>query len=285
MSVKNILKSGKNRACKFISRYMRLSRVIAAVLAFAMIIGLALFVNPLLGYPLSAPFFKLKAQNYIKKNYGDMGYVMESFQDFHDGQFFAVAAKPGSLDSRFTVHLDADGYIHDGYMYDVLRCFSVRDRLQKEYSEFADSVLKSPKFPYDNVHSKAELAIAVSDLSGKRYNGYPSVISHDILELDGIYDIRELGSRAGYLRVLAYPDEITAEKAAEILLETDRLMTKGGVTYYMIDLILEVSEHPSEGDEYFELHDFRRCDIYEENLTERVAEAGTKGEVKFMYLL
>ena len=279
MSVKTIVRSGKNRVCKFILNHMKLSRVIAAVLAFAMIIGLAVFANPLLGYPLSAPFYKLKAQNYIKKNYGDMGYVMESFKDCHHGQYFATAAKPDSPDSRFTVTYYADGCMNDGYEYDVLRFNSVRQRLQREYEELADRVLRSPQFPYDNVHSLAHLSVEPFN------NGYISSIPAEILELDGIYDIRELGSQAGYLRVSAYSDEITAEKAAEILLEIDRLMTKGGVTYFMIDLELAESAQASEGDEYFSISDFLRSDIYEEGLAERVAEAGNKGTVVIVYPL
>lgn len=276
MSVKTIVRSGKNRVCKIISKHPKLSRVIAAVLAFAMIIGLVLFANPLFDYPLYAPFFKLKAQNYIKKNYGEMGYVMESFKDF-GGEYFAVAAKPDSPDSRFTViYYASSSWMVDGYEYDVLRLNSVRKRLQREYDELAGRVLKSPQFPY--VHSSAHLSIEPFN------NGYISSIPAEILELDGIYDIRELGSQAGFLRVIAYTDEITPEKAAEALLEIDRLMTKGGVTYFAIDLLME-TDHASEGDEYFNIRDFLRRDIYEEGLVERVAKTGNKGKVMIMYPL
>lgn len=264
MSVKTIVNSSKNRVYKVISKHLKLYRVIAAVLAFAMIIGLVFFANFLLGYPLYSPFFKLKAKNYIKKNYGEMGYVMESFKDFY-GEYYAKAAKPDSPDSCFSVIYYADGFMIDSYEYDVLKLGSVRQRLLKQYREFADNVLQSPLFPYRSTHSTASLAF------DKLNYEHESVIPTDILELDGIYDIQKLGEIGGYLHITVYTDELTPEKAAEVLLTTDKLMTQGGVTYYGIDVHLE-NWTPTELEAY-SLYDFRRSDIYEEGLIDRIIQS------------
>lgn len=266
MSVKTIIKSGKNRVYRILSKHLKLYRVIAAVIAFAMIIGLVFFANSLFNYPLSEPFFKLKAKNYIKENYGGMGYVLESFQYF-GSNYFAEAAKPGSLDSRFTVHGYADGYIHDSYEHDILKLGSVGTRLDKQYKDLADNVFESPLFPY-KTNSHALLAVETY------YNDprYESKVPHDILVLDGIYDIRELGKIGGYLNIGVDTDQLTPEKAAEALLEIDRLMTQGGVTYYAVNIDLADFSVELQDRKYYRLRNFRRIDIYEEGLVERVIQ-------------
>ena len=107
-------------------------------------------------------------------------------------------------------------------------------------------------------------------------------IYRETLEIDGIYDIDELGKKAGKLTVYIYSREISEEKLAEILLTIKSVFDKSGVTFYAIDCVLQQSgASTSESDIYIappqvEVMNFLYSDIYEDGLVERVKEANQK---------
>lgn len=267
MSVKNIIKSGKNHFYSALSKHLKLYRVIAAVVASVMIIGVIFFVNAMLDYPLYYPFVKMKAEKYIAENYGAEGYVLESFKDYR-GAYVAEAVKPGSLDGHFSVSYFADGSnAIDGYRFAVLERFNVMNRLDKQYNDFVKTVFESPLFPYSIKYTDQGLYFKSDRSTSQKDEGR---IPTDILVLDGLYDIQELGEMGGHLKIVINTDQLTPEFAAEALLKIDSFLKRGGVTYYYIDLQLQDPALGAGENNIYDINNFRRSDIYEEGLVERV---------------
>lgn len=89
-------------------------------------------------------------------------------------------------------------------------------------------------------------------------------------------------SHDGSLRVNIENEDVSPEKAAEILLEIRRLMDGAGVPFHCVDLTLEYPS-PENGmdprpEGSVEIAVFPYEDIYEENLAERVRNADQREE-------
>ncbi len=94
----------------FISRYLTVFRIIAAIIAFALIGVLLWGANDLLGNPISYSIAKKNAQKYIAEKYAADGYVLEGVSySFKFKDYLAHVAKNNSEDCRFTVFFGMDG--------------------------------------------------------------------------------------------------------------------------------------------------------------------------------
>lgn len=272
MSVRSV----KNCYYKILSKHLKLFRVIAAVIAFAMIPWVVFFVHAMLDYPLYYPFVKMKAEKYIAENYGAEGYVLESFKDY-GGAYVAEAVKPGSLDCHFSVQYFSDGsFAYDTYRIAVSERLNVMNRLDKQYNDFVKTVLESPLFPffpYSIKYTEQGLYFKTDRTNPRLDEGR---IPADILVLDASYDIQELGETGGRLSIEICTDQLTPEFAAEALLKIDAFLKRGGVTYYFIDLKLRNPESEIGESNIYDLRSFRRSDIYEEGLLERVISSAEK---------
>lgn len=142
-------------------------------------------------------------------------------------------------------------------------------RLNNEYTTAMNAVLASaPKL--------AEIGYA-SDLSVHLPNdSWDSAhsISSDELELDGVYDLAELGARAGYVLIIVEVDSaqaVTVERLAETLLNVRKAVDQAGIPFYNIDCFVDYNNGTYS--KHMRLRDFLYEDIYEENLERRVLEA------------
>ncbi|MBD5128568.1 MAG: hypothetical protein HDT43_01365 [Ruminococcaceae bacterium] len=262
----------------FISNHIIPFKIIAAVIAFALIALLLLGANDLLGNPISYSLAKSKAEKYISEKYD--GYVLESVgYSFKFKNYFAHAVLPGSEDCYFTVYCNMYGEPRgDNYESLVQNRGNVRMRLDMSYRELADSVLESPSFPYSSNIASGSL-IFEGDEDYTKEDGHGFAIPRSILVPDALYDIAELGAQAGLLTVYVDTEELTDEYAAEVLLEINSVMEKGGVPFYAIDLRLESSAR-----EYYSINNFSRSDIHEDGLIERVRENNQKTEARYAEL-
>lgn len=243
---------------QFLSKHLKLFKVIAAVIAFSLTAVQLWFVNALLGNPVSYFIVKNNAEKYVAEKYADEGYILENISySFKNGSYYAHVAKPDSLDCRFTVEYFLNGHlVLDLYEDEVLKGGNVQRRLEMSYRELVDSVLESPAYPYSS-----DIAFGTFGIEYDRIYGY--TLAGSTLVPDALYNIAELGAKAGKLTI--YFDakgEVTLEKAAETLLEINSLMEQGGVTFYAIDFRYG----------FYRLDNFLRSDIYEEGLVERVKE-------------
>lgn len=95
------------------------------------------------------------------------------------------------------------------------------------------------------------------------------------LELDKDYDIRELGKRYGHIIIYVDSEEVTEEKAAEILLGIKNKFDKEDVPFYSVSFTLQKPRDPdgNRSGEPIRVLYFLAGDIYEEGMLQRVHEA------------
>lgn len=272
MSVKTVF----SRITTFFSRVKvfvnthTIFRVLAAILAFAITGYLLWGASDLLGNPIMYAINKSNAEKYLAENYGGEGYVLKSVSyNFKFGVYSAVAEKPNSEDCKFVLYYGKDGSLRgDDYENRVKNGDNTRYRLEKQYGDFANSVLKSSANPYSTGVCYGEL---VFEDRGEGF-GLPK----SILAPDKLYDIAKLGAEGGLVTVNIDSEQATPERAAEVLVEIDKLMEQGGVPFYAINLTLQNPEH-----EYFSIESFRRADIRGDGLVERINENRQNTEERF----
>ncbi len=248
-----------------VSRRPTALRVIAAVIAFAIIVLLLIGANDLLGNPVSYLLAKTNSEKYVAEKYGGEGYSVKSVSySFKFKNYLALAEKPGSEDCRFTVYCGADGKPDgDNYGIYVTGGENTRGRIEESYRKLADGIFESPAFTYSSETCYGTIVFKGDSEKEEEYN---FGLSRDILKPDANYDISELGRQAGLLTVYIDTEDLTAEFAAEALLKIKALSDLGMVPFYAVDLTLENSAH-----EYYPLGVVRAADIYEEGLAERAA--------------
>lgn len=254
----------------------KILKIAAFVLALALIVGVCIFANSLVGNPVSKLLATKTAEKYLKENHPGKDYVLEGVTfNFKFICYNAHFSSPSSPDSSFSLMLGMDGkIIHDYYENNVLVGWNTARRLSDEYRAAVGKVLDNPTFPY-------QIDIGYGDLEfiSEEYKNAPEVpdyalITND-LELDGIYDINELGAKAGKLTVYIWDDTVSIERLAEIMLDMKKMLEDAGVRFYMIDCVLQYPK-PEEGawkQDRVEVMDFLCSDIYEEAMAARVQEA------------
>lgn len=256
----------------FVSKHRKVLRIIAAVIAFAMIGALLLFANSLLGNPVSYLIVKNNAQKYLVEKYD--GYVLEDVSySFKMGDYLAHASIPRSGDSHFAVYYGWDcAFWGDTYESDITNRGNVRRRLDMSYRKLVDSVLDSAANPYSMDIDFGEL-IFEGDEDTTKEEGHGFFLPLGELEQDGLYNIAELGEKAGLLNIYVETEkDASPETAAEFLLGIKSLMEKGGATFRAIDLVVR---SPNGG---YIVDNFLRSDIYEDGLAERVGKIGMTTE-------
>ena len=242
-------------------KHIKLFKAMAAIIAFAMIAGLLWFAFALNGNPVSYALAKKNAEAYTKENYP--GYVVNSVAyNFKLGNYTAEIVKPDSEDCHFMASFGLDGkYQNDNYESSVVKGHNTMARLNMRYRSLVSTVLQSPAYPYASKIGYGELIFESDDCE------YDFSLPKSILEPDALYDVSALAEKGGLLTVYVDAEEKTPERAAEVLLELNSLMERGGAAFYAVDLAL-TSE---DGDDYL-VGNFHRSDIYGDGLVERVRE-------------
>lgn len=258
---------------EFFIDHLIIFRVIAAVIAFGLIIAILIFANGLVGNPVSYFIVKHNAQKLLDENYAAEGYVLESVNyNFKFGNYYVNFVKPGSEDGQFFVSFNLSG-ARSARNFDISEQISgnVRRRLEMSYREQVDSVFKSPFYPYSG-DTYGRLIFEPFSYEGSSDGAYDFSLPMSILVPDRLYDIADLGEKAGLLTIYVNTGEPSPEKAAEVMLTIDSLMKQGGVTFFAISLTLV-----NPGGDYI-VENFHRGDIYENGLLERIKEKGMTGE-------
>ena len=185
--------------------------------------------------------------------------IEEVNYSFKDGNYYAHITSPSSMDSYFTLSLDLRGHLRwDSYTNMVESGENTVRRLNQAYRELTNSVFESSAFPF-----AGEIMFGDLELLEKP-------------ELDRLYNIPELGAKAGHLTVYVSDETVSIERAAEILLEIKRLMNEGGVPFYSINFVLQYPRLEGNGtrpEGQVEVMEFLYTDIYEDGMAERVKSA------------
>lgn len=248
-------------------------KIAALVVALALIVGVCWFANALVGNPVSKMLATKTAKEYIRENHPDEDYQLDAVTfNFKFVCYNAYFKSPSSPDSSFTLMLGMDGkVVHDYYEDHVINRGNTARRLGEEYRAAVSRVLDHPSFPYDCHIGFGDLEFIPEE--NKNAPDVPSyaIVTND-LELDGIYDINELGAKAGKLTFYIYDDTVSAERLAEIILDMKGMLDDAGVSFYAMDCVLEYPK-PESGEwkkDRVEVMDFLCSDIYGEGMVDRV---------------
>ncbi len=254
-------------------------KVGALAAALVIILGLCLFANALVGNPVSKWLAARTAERHLEEVYSDKDYVIDRVGfSFKEIGYYAHIKSPSSPDSSFSLRLDMWGkLLLDTYESQVKNGGNTVDRLYMEYRTLVDEVLEASDYPFVSDIAFGDLHVAFqtpdypADYMGTDY--YYLVLEE--LVLDKQYDIRELAAKAGYLVIYVEDNEVSVERAAEILLELKELFDKRNVPFYAIDFVLEYprSEDGTVKEGRIDLENFLYAYIYEEGMIKRVKAA------------
>ena len=252
----------------------RILKIAAFVFAIALIVGVCVFANALVGNPISKAMATNTAEKHIEENYGDKDFEIERVTfSFKDGYYHAFIYSPSSIDSSFTLMIDMWGKLrYDTYEDRVLSGGNTADRISRDYRAVVDKVLDSQAFPYNEHIGYGDFdfypRVHLEEYSVPEY----ALITED-LTLDAFYDVNELGAKHGKLTIYIDDDTVSYERLAEILLDIRRIFDDSGVKFYVIDCVLEYQKNEDSSKKQegrVEVREFLYADIYEEGMVERV---------------
>ena len=260
----------------------RVLKIGALVLALGLLTGLAWFANALLGNPVSGWLARRTAEAYLTEVYPGTDYRIESVDySFKSAGYNVQVVSPSSIDTHFTLSLSMTGRLWwDSYHTAVESRWNTWERLETEYRALADTIFSSPDYPYGG-------DVTYGRLWMEQEYGEPSPpgLWIDQLELDKDYDIRALGAESGWLILYVRQEEVSAEAAAQILLETRRQFDEANIPFYCVDFVLRKPQnpdgsYPADGPE-LHLRYFAYTDIVVEGLVERVRQADEQAKAYY----
>ena len=254
-------------------------KVIGIILLIALVAGLLWFGNAMFGNPVSHALATKAAKAFLSDRFSGTDYQMERITySFKDGRYHAFMSSPTNIDGDFSVSFTMLGMYHYDTYDSVLDGFNTAQRLNSEYRKLTDTILNDPALPYDNSQDYSimfgRLEIypreAFEDPNATDVPAY--AIVQDDLELNKIYDIKELGAQAGHLILHVDNNTISVEEAARIMLEFRSMFDEADIPFYAMDFVLRHprTEDGKSDDEEIRINDFLYQDIYEEGLIERI---------------
>ena len=256
----------------------KILKIIALITAFILIIGLCWFANALLGNPISKMLATNTAKKHLEETYPDTDFYIERIAfNFKSTNYYAHIKSPSSIDTEFTLYISMLGELTLDTYDDVVNGFNTARRVDTEYRELVDTIFEHPAFPYSQYIGYGTLEIYPDEFIGIEENyDIPSYsIAQSSLELDKIYDIRELGRQAGHIIIYVEGDTVSIEKASEMMLDIKSYFDDANIPFVAMDFTLQYmkSDDGTRPDEEIHVKNFSYEDIYPEGITDRVLEA------------
>lgn len=243
------------------------------MIILVIVLLLVLPVIFLFGNPLSYALIYLRGNAYLEATYPELALeISDIIYDFKRGGYVTTAASPDSLDTHFLLYTDWFGNISgDQYSY-VTSGINTAERIGREYRVLADSILDSGDFPWPRSIAFGELTFRGGGEADSGELDYGMDFAS--LELDKVYNIRTLGAAHGRLVLSIHDEQVTVERAAELLLELKAYLDEKGLPFRGIHFSLcqPLNAQGQNIGDQLQLVDFLYEDIYEEGLTERIAE-------------
>lgn len=242
------------------------------------------FLCAFFGNPVSSALAKATATRHLKTNYSDTDFhIVKVGYNLKTGGYYAHVESPSSIDSHFTIYCDGLGR----YQYDTSSCITdgsnTYSRLTMEYWDLVREKLPYTHFDIDIGHGDLRVAGVFEIFDYTNENGehlhYTLTKNYGLdmstLVLDEEYDILSLGRNHGSLCVDVMDDEVTVERAAEVLLELKAYLDEQGLPFHAIDFTLCAprNEDGQKVGPSIRVIEFLYSDIYEEGLIDRVQES------------
>ena len=171
----------------------KILKVLALVVAIALIICIGVFANSLVGNPVSKYLATKSANEYIEKTYSDKDFVIEEVTyDFKTGGYYARVTSPTSIDSHFSLSFNWLGkLVLDCYDDDVTTGWNTAMRLEDDYRNAVKAVTESKDFSEKYFIAYGEIPCVLSDyiippmppagIAGAGVSSLMSVITHSVV--------------------------------------------------------------------------------------------------------
>ena len=257
-------------------------KIVSGITAFLLIAIILYFANGYLGNPVSKMIANKNGKEYISKEYKDMNLqTKEASYSFKDGRYHIQVKSLTSKDTYFEVVMSPFGkVVYDDYEINVTNKWNTYERINEAYESKVDEVFENKDFPYkiDICYGEIkEKDIEQNSEYYKEYNLPVYGIDRKNLILDKDYDINELGKTAGHIVFYAQNEEITLEKASEILLNIKNILSEKNIYFYAIDFTLEKPRDKdgtaNPDDTSINIKEFLYKDIYKEGLEKRLEKS------------
>lgn len=261
-----------------------ITRIIAWTVCIALISVGLYFLCAVYGNPVSSALAQSTAKKHLQETYSGTDFEIERIgYDLKTGGYYAKVMSPSSQDSYFTIYTDGLGRFKYDTFHRIADGTNTFTRLNDEYWSLVKSALPPDHLNTDMHFGELrttglfEIFDYVNEDGQRIYYTLTKDYGLDVtdLVLDGEYDIHQLGRDHGSIHVNIYDRNVTVERAAELLLEIKTYLDDQDIPFHAIDFDLY---EPRNADgqlmgDSISLDDFLYSDIYEEGLTDRVAEA------------
>ncbi|MBP0980357.1 MAG: hypothetical protein J6Q18_02205, partial [Oscillospiraceae bacterium] len=250
-----------------------------AIISCTALAGVALWLYlGFFGNPVSKILCKNSAEKYVAQNYPDC-YVDRRGYNFKDGSYFANIQKEGSPDTNFFVYTDWLGNIsYDAYESYVTSGHNTANRMMMEYRDLLEDAIPQKDVEYTLDIFYGDI---LNDYYGKEFhnlNGYNAVyMPQEEIILDKQYDYSDIGYKYGYVCLYVCDEDVSASRAAEILLDVKSRLDNQNIGFYCIDFVLQLPRKtdgsPNDDETRINIDYFLWDDIYADGLEERVQSA------------
>lgn len=216
---------------------MLLAKKITLILVLiALLIAL---LNFFIGNPLSKYHVRNVAEEYLHETYQDKDFHIEGITfDSKTRNYIVQIISPSSIDSHFSVGISPRGNVlYDLYSNNVLSKYNTISRIQDEYRDLAVPVLKSLNLKYTIPVITATIPFSFAD-EKTEYDTSVNAIPINEIQVDGLYNIRDLGNQAGLLDVIITESNVSPEQIAEILTAIKSTMDQAQIPFHAVNLYL-----------------------------------------------
>lgn len=237
-------------------------KILAAVVALALVGFILVLANGLIGNPVSGALAAHTAKAHVIEKYPDMDLQLsDPTFSFKINGYYVQAQSPTSIDTHFTMTMNPLGKLtNDDYARRVVGLWNTRSRLDGQYNQQVEAVVDAEGFPYPGYI---------------KFGGLQSERDDDLVP-DQEVDMLKMGKAYGELTLYIEDETITAQRASEILLDIKSIMDESGVGFVGASLSLikpRIDDQPNPDGSSFSVAMFPYEDIYEEGLVQRLTTA------------
>lgn len=248
-------------------------KVFNKLMVAVLLLVLLLPVIFLFGNPLSYALIYLRGNAYLEDTYPELDVkVSDISYDFKRGGYVTEAASPTSRDTHFRLYTDWFGNISADQYHYVTSGINTAERIGEDYRALADSILDSGDFSWPRSIAYGELTFRGGNEVGSAELDYGMDFAS--LELDKAYNIQTLGAAHGRLVLYLHDEQVSVERAAELLLELKEYLDEKGLPFHGIHFSLcqPLNDLGQNTGERLQLINYLYEDIYAEGLVGRIEE-------------
>ena len=203
-------------------------RILAGLGAAALIIFLFIITMAFTGNPISKVLATRTANKYMEEKYPDLEVQREeTYYNFKDGNYGVKYIDRKSKDIHFTIGTDYLGRLsYDGYERDVLSKWNTRLRLESEYSNYVEKIIK------DNLDYDYHMILPSTFGEGEKDENLSN------LEVDMIFNLENIPFKQE-INLSIFEENRTWERLAEVILQVDDLMKEKNLDIFKYTISLE----------------------------------------------